>query len=129
MKEKKPNRTRSVGVRLTPEEYAEIESGWRASTCRKLSEYLRSSLFERPVVTAYRNGSADDFIEEMGRLRMELNRLGNNFNQTVKKLHGIGGLAEFRNWCTLWEREKHSLFDKVEEIKEQIRKFTVAWLQ
>lgn len=48
MKEEKSNRTRIIGLRLTPDEYATIEAKWKASTCHKLSDYVRRSLFEYP---------------------------------------------------------------------------------
>ena len=37
------------------------------------------------LVATYRNQSLDDFMTEMMQLRSELNSIGNNFNQAVKK--------------------------------------------
>ena len=73
MKEQNSNRTRIIGLRLTPDEYAKIEKKWKASTCRKLSDYVRRSLFDKPVVTTYRNSSQDDLMAELTRIRSELN--------------------------------------------------------
>jgi hypothetical protein len=124
-----PNRTRIMGLRLTPKEYAEIEKKWKASTCRKLSDYVRRILFEKPVVTTYRNRSMDDFLEEMGQLRSDLNHIGNNFNQAVKRLHTLQQIPEFRDWLASFETEKISLNYKVEEIKNHIRKIAESWLR
>ncbi|UCS95225.1 plasmid mobilization relaxosome protein MobC [Echinicola marina] len=129
MEGKRSNRTRIIGLRLTPGEYAKIEKKWQASTCRKLSEYVRHSLFEKPIVTTYRNQSADDFMAEMARLRQELNHVGNNFNQAVKKLHTLDGIAEFKRWLIAYEVEKKTLFNKVDEIKKHIQKMAEKWLQ
>ncbi len=71
------NRTRIIGLRLTPKEYAIIERKWKASTCRKLSDYVRHNLFEKPITSYYRNQSLDDFMTEMVLLRTELNHIGN----------------------------------------------------
>ncbi|UBM59574.1 plasmid mobilization relaxosome protein MobC [Marinilongibacter aquaticus] len=129
MEGKKSNRTRIIGLRLTPNEYAKIEKKWQNSTCRKLSEYVRHSLFEKPIVTMYRNQSADDFMVEMAKLRKELNHVGNNFNQAVKKLHMLQKITEFKSWLIAYEVEKRTLFNKVDEIKNHIQKMAEIWLQ
>jgi len=123
------NRTRIIGLRLTPTEYAKIERKWKASTCRKLSDYVRHNLFEKPVTTYYRNQSLDEFMAEMIRLRNELNHIGNNFNQAVKRLHTLNQIAEFRSWLIAWEVEKKTLFNKVDEIKKHVQKIAESWLQ
>ena len=38
------NRSRIIGIRLTPQEYAEITSRFKTTTSRKLSDYLRHVL-------------------------------------------------------------------------------------
>ena len=123
------NRTRIIGLRLTPAEYAKIERKWKASTCRKLSDYVRRNLFDKPVVTTYRNRSQDDTLTELTKLRNELNALGNNFNQAVKRLHTLQQIPEFRNWLVNWEVERKILFNKMDEVKNNVRKILEAWLQ
>jgi len=123
------NRSRIIGLRLTPKEYEQIEKKWKASTCRKLSDFVRKRLFEKPIVTTYRNQSLDDFMAEAMRLRNELNGIGNNFNQAVKKLHTLHQIAEFRSWIITYELEKKTLLNKVEEVKNHIQKIAEKWLQ
>ncbi len=129
MERENSNRTRIIGLRLTPEEYAKIEKRWKASTCRKLSDYVRHNLFEKPVVSSYRNQSTDDFMAEMAQLRTELNHIGNNFNQAVKRLHSLNQIAEFKSWLIAYEVEKKTLFNKVDEVKKHIQKIAETWLQ
>ena len=129
MEREHSNRTRIIGLRLTPEEYAKIEKRWKASTCRKLSDYVRHNLFEKPVVSSYRNQSTDDFMAEMAQLRTELNHIGNNFNQAVKRLHTLSQIAEFKSWLIAYEVEKKTLFNKVDEVKRHIQKIAESWLQ
>jgi hypothetical protein len=129
MERENANRTRIVGLRLTPLEYAKIEKKWKASTCRKLSDYIRRSLFEKPIATTYRNRSLDDFMTEMIRLRNELNAVGKNFNQAVKKLHSLSRIAEFKSWLMTYEVEKNTLMNKVDEIKNRIAEMSKSWLQ
>ena len=97
MERENSKRTRIVGLRFTPEEYAKIERKWKTSTCRKLSDYIRKHLFNKPITTNYRNQSLDDFMAEMMRLRGELNAIGNNFNQAVKKLHTLNQISDFKH--------------------------------
>ncbi len=129
MEDENSNRTRIIGLRLTPEEYTKIERKWKASTCRKLSDYVRKHLFDKSIVTTYRNQSLDDFMEETVVLCNELNAIGNNINQAVKKLHTLQQIPEFRNWIISYDLDKKILFNKVEEIKKHIQKITDKWLQ
>lgn len=123
------NRTKWLHLRLTPDEYQKIVAAFSKSTCRKLSDYARKKLLQKPIVNKYRNESLDDFMAEMIRLRGELNAIGNNFNQAVKKLHTLQQIPEFKHWLITYELEKKILFNKVDEIKKHIQKFAESWLQ
>ena len=129
MKRENSNRTRIVGLRFTPEEYAKIEKKWKASTCRKLSDYIRKHLFDKSINTTYRNQSLDDMIHEMTQLFRQLNGIGNNFNQAVKKLHTLNQIPEFKVWIISAELDKKILFEKIDEIKNYIQKISERWLR
>jgi hypothetical protein len=129
MERENSNRTRIVGLRFTPEEYKKMESKWKISTCQKLSDYIRKHLFDKPITTNYRNQSVDEFMLEIIRLRRELNALGNNFNQAVKRLHTLQQIPEFKAWIISSELDKKILFNKVEEIQKYIQKISEKWLQ
>jgi len=129
MEEQNKNRTKWLHLRLTPDEYQKIMKAFNKSTCRKLSDYARKNLLQKPIVNTYRNQSLDDFMAEMMRLRGELNAIGNNFNQAVKKLHTLHQITDFKHWLISYELEKKTLFNKVDEIKKQIQKMAESWLQ
>ncbi|WP_018615230.1 plasmid mobilization protein [Segetibacter koreensis] len=129
MNNKNSSRSRIIGVRLTTKEYEQIVKKWKGSTCRKLSDYVRRSIFNKPIVTIYRNKSLDDLMAEAIKLRNELNSLGNNFNQAVKKLHTLQQIPEFRQWIIAYELDKEILLNKVDEIKNNIQKIAEKWLQ
>ncbi|TRW21933.1 plasmid mobilization relaxosome protein MobC [Flavobacterium zepuense] len=129
MKNENSNRTKRIIFRMSPEEYQKIERRSNASTCKNLSDYLRHCLFDKPIVTVYRDGTKDDYLAEMGKLRQELNAVGNNFNQVVKRLHTIDELPEFRNWLMVFEVEKRTLSNKIDSIKEHILKLSESWLR
>ena len=129
MKGKKLSRSRIIGLRLTREEYEQIAKRCESSTCKKLSEYVRHIIFNKPITVLQRNQSLDDFMSEMIVVRKELNQVGNNFNQAVKKLHTLNQIPEFRHWIITYEIEKQILFNKIDMIKNLIQKIGEKWLQ
>ena len=128
MKEKS-NRNQWLHLRLKPEELSMIQGKFKKTTCRKISDYARRVLLDQPVNVTYRNQSLDDFMEEMVRLKNDLNNIGNNFNQAVKKLHTLNQIAEFRIWLVTWGSTKETLDASINEIKSQISKITNEWLR
>ena len=122
-------RTRIIGLSLTKKEYQQIEKQFNNSTVKRMSDYVRHVLFDKPITVYQRNQSLDDFMTEMISLRNELNSIGNNFNQAVKKLHTLQQIAEFKAWIITYELEKKTLFNKVDEIKNRINKIADEWLQ
>lgn len=129
MENRQENRTRIVGLRLTPDEYRQIEKNWRKSTMQKLSDYLRNVLFGKPIVTFYRSKSLDELIAELTLLRTELNRIGVNFNQSVKKLHTLHETPQFIRWLTTHEIEKKTIANKLNEIENHVQKIVETWLR
>ncbi|RNI39901.1 plasmid mobilization relaxosome protein MobC [Hanamia caeni] len=129
--ERKPkiNLTRRVTIRLKPDEYSKIHSKFKSTTKRKLSEYIRAVLLEKPLTVFTRSKSLDDFISEMILLRSELNSIGNNFNQSVKRLHTLDKIPDIKTWAILNEKSKEILIKKVDEIKEKINQISDKWLQ
>jgi hypothetical protein len=129
MEEKKTNRTRWLHLRLTPEEYKMITVFYLQSTCMKLSEYARMQLLKKPLIGKYRNQSQDDLMNEIIALRHELNAIGNNFNQSVKRLHTLNDFMEFRQWIIRYELDKNTISSKLENLKKSIQKIGELWLQ
>ncbi|OXG05329.1 hypothetical protein BC749_1239 [Flavobacterium araucananum] len=129
MERENSNRTRRIALRLTPEEYKKIEQKYKASTCRKLSDYLRKHLLDKSITTTYRNQSLDDFIEETVILRKELNAVGNNLNQAVKRLHTLQQIPEFKVWIISFEIDRRIINNKIDQIESHTSKITDKWLQ
>jgi MobC-like protein len=129
MSEQNNNRTRWLHLRLTPDEFEKIHRQFSKTTCRKLSDYARKILLGKPLIATTRNQSLDDFMAEAIRLRNDLNGIGNNFNQAVKKLHTLNQIPEFRHWIITYEIEKQILFNKMDVIKNHIQKIGEKWLQ
>ena len=66
---KTDNRTRWKNLRFQPDEYQLLEGRFKKTPFRKLSEYMRSVLLEKPVTVFYRDKAMDDVLEEMILLR------------------------------------------------------------
>ncbi|MBZ4033820.1 plasmid mobilization relaxosome protein MobC [Flavobacterium sp. 17A] len=129
MKDEKKNRTRWLHLRLTEQEYKILQKYFAESLCPKLSDFARKNLLQKPVVLKYRNQSLDDLISELTRLTSELNPIGNNFNQVVKKLHSLSQISEFKMWILSFETDKKILFNSIEDIRMTIRTLAEKWLQ
>lgn len=129
MKETKTNRSKLLQVRVTPDEFNKIKNMFSQSTCRKVSDYHRKVLLAKPVTINQRNQSLDEFMTEMIRLRNELNSVGNNFNQAVKRLHTLQKIQEFKSWLLLYETTRKMLVEKIENIKHKIAQINDQWLQ
>jgi hypothetical protein len=126
---KEQTKTRWLHVRLSEEEHTVITTYFKNTTCRKLSNYVRLKLLEKPITVTYRNTSFDDFMAEMIRLRADLNAIGNNFNQSVKKLHTLQNPGVSTQWITSYQAERDAMQHKAEIIKNRIEKFAETWLQ
>nr|WP_082472477.1 plasmid mobilization relaxosome protein MobC [Flavobacterium sp. Root420] len=129
MKRENSNRTRIVGLRFTPEEYAQIERKFKASTCRKLSDHIRKHLFNKPIVSTYRNQSLDDLMEETIVLTAELKAIGNNINQIAKKFNTLKLIPEFREQAFWFEIDKKRLLEKMDQVTNHTQKISEQWLQ
>ena len=129
MSEPKENRSKRLHVRFTAREFDKIQNQFARSTDRKLSEYIRKIILNKPVTVRQRNQSLDDAMAELITLRKELNAIGNNFNQTVKRLHTLQELPEIKSWLLLNESGRQILLAKVSEIQSKISQINNQWLQ
>jgi hypothetical protein len=116
-------------IRLNDEEQKRLKDLYKVTTCKALSEYARDILLQQPVVINYRNQSVDETLSELSQLVTELNAIGRNVNQAVKKLHTLDHLPELQTWILLNESSKQLLFKKIDEIKNYIVQMHEQWLQ
>lgn len=126
---RKEKKTKWVHVRLTEKEEKTLDEKFRKSTCSQLSQYARKVLLSQPILIKYRNETLDSFMEEVIGLRQELNAIGNNFNQAVKKLHTLNQIPEFRTWINQYQTLQEQLKSKTDHINERISKMSEKWLQ
>ena len=129
MKETKQVRKGWLTVRLNEDEEKKLNKFYSRTTSTSLSEYARDVLLRDPVNIIYRNQTADEFLAEMILLKKELNAIGNNFNQSVHKLHTLDHVPEIKAWAILNESSKKVFIKKVDEIKEKMNQIYQQWSQ
>jgi hypothetical protein len=93
-----------------------------------MSEFIRAVLLDKPLVTTYRNASQDSLLEAMALLTKELNAIGNNVNQSVKRLHTLRE-HESASWTAKYAAESMRLEIKVNEAKALLNAIAERWLR
>lgn len=125
---KKSKYTKIVAVRFKPEEYEALLRKCKASTTKQKTVYIRNMALGKPVIVTYRNASIDEFLSEMIKMKNELNAIGNNFNQVVKRLHTLDTIPQIKNWLLLNESNKEALMETISDIKDRTVKLYDQWL-
>lgn len=128
MKEKQPHAKSWISFRVKPAEYVTIHGHFSKTTCRKLSEYARNVLLQKPVVIKIRNQSADELLAAMINLKRELNAIGHNFNQVVHKLHTLDHDAEIRRWLPENRAAQEKFLHFTQQILSQLHQMHQQWL-
>jgi hypothetical protein len=122
-------RKKMIVVRMNDTEYKTFKSFQQKTVEKSAGNYIRKLLLQQPVIVLHRNQSADDFLKEMSLLRKELDAIGHNFNQAVKKLHMLNKISEFRQWLQQITGVQQALQHKTEEIKSHIAGAYNLWSQ
>jgi len=118
-----------VKIRMNNSELQQLKKLQQQSTEKSLSNYVRKVSLQKPVIIKYRNSSADDFLRDMLNLKKQLNGVGNNFNQAVKKLHLLQQIPEFRSWIKEQQSLQQVLVEHIENIRLRINQLYEQWLQ
>jgi len=127
MEEKKNNRDKWLHVRVNADELKTINDGFAKTMDDGLSTYIRKIILGKPHIGRYRNQSQDALVNELAKVRMELNSAGNNLNQAVKKLHTLKITDEIKGWLISWELDKKSFYKSLEAVNSAIAKIADQW--
>ncbi|GAB3916970.1 plasmid mobilization protein [Mucilaginibacter boryungensis] len=129
MDKQEDKRIRWKNLRFKPDEYQLLETRFKKTRFRKLSEYMRSVLLEKPVTVNYRDKAMDDVLEELILLRRELNAIGNNLNQAVYQINAAHGNADARLWSHLLSTITGRVEPSINQIKERMNEYAELWSQ
>ncbi len=122
-------RTVWINIRVTKTEHERLLRKVESTTCRKMSDYVRRVIFEKPVIVKTRDQSIDQLMQELIRLRKELNAVGNNFNQVVRQLHSTPHAQAVTYWASAAVALQKELVDRIGNIQKKIDELTGKWLQ
>ena len=125
----KSNLTNRVTIRFSKEEYIKLYTSFNETSKRKLSEYVRFVLLQKPVTVYTKNISHDKFLTELIYLKRELNAIGNNLNQAVKKLHSLETSAQGYRWLENFEKVVSNYLELSQEINSNIAQISDQWSQ
>jgi len=129
MKEKKETKSLTFKLRFSESELEKIKTGFSKSTSRNLTDYMRKLLMNKPIIIKTRNESLDAFMTELIALRNELNAVGNNYNQLIKRLHTLKDFPDIKSWLIHHETARKILMNKVSQIQLKIEQINDKWLQ
>ena len=129
MKKTEENRTRRIITRLKPEEYKVIQYRFKKTMFRKMSEYSRNVLLEKTITVTHRDQSMDEVLEELIMLRKELNAIGINFNQAVRKLNSVAGTPDAYIWEATLTILRDQLEPSIKELKHRMAQYSDVWSQ
>ena len=76
-----------IKLRVNQQHYDRLCRLLSRSHYKNMSELLRDIVCERQVITYTRDESLGVVMEELTRIRKELNAIGTNVNQAVKQIH------------------------------------------
>jgi hypothetical protein len=80
-----------------------------------------------PVIKCFRSLSLDDFTNSMTKLKNDLNAIGSNFNQSVRRLHTLRHLPDIEQWILVNEQDKTRLFRQIDTISNAIIQANKIW--
>lgn len=129
MKEKRNNKTKMIFVRLEEQDYQTLISRQKSTTERNLSAYCRKLLMAKPVIKSVQNDSLREILYALSQLQKDLNGIGNNYNQMVKRLHTTDKIPEIKTWFLHYLNEKERMLSAIEDIRQYLDKTAEKWLQ
>ncbi len=124
MKKEQPSaHSRKITLQLSQEEFYELQGKLLRSAYSDLNDYLHDLIQNGTVGTNCRNQSIDEFLGVAIGLKNELNAIGKNFNQAVKRLHEIYHLSsQKKDDLEYYQAEQFSLGQKIEEMRQILLK-------
>ena len=116
-RKKQAQRTRSMNIALTPEEYDILQTKFKSTTFKVFSYFIRAVLFNTPVVTRYHNCSLDEFVVLAGGVEGQLDAIRRSFARAVKDLQQRPHTQEITDTLTILLSAQFEITANINEIK------------
>lgn len=84
---------------------------------------------EEPITYYTRNASLDEGLQELARLRKELNAIGNNLNQQTRKLNSFTATPSLTAMHEVLKLVREKLNGQLIQINNNINQLAKQWLQ
>jgi hypothetical protein len=121
--------TKLVGVRLSEEFYNRLEKSRQNTDCQTVGELIRRNLYKERITYFHKDASMDAPMEELCRIRKEINSIGVNINQITQSFHNADQ-ANQKVLHTLKVAEQFKkVGEKIEELLPLISQLVKKWLQ
>jgi methyl-accepting chemotaxis protein len=121
--------TRLVGVRLSENVYTRLEKYVESTDCQTVAELGRRLMSKERITYFHKDASMDATMEELSRIRKELNSIGTNINQITHSFH-TADVANQRTFLALKVAEQYNkVGDKVEQLLKIVSQLAIKWLQ
>ena len=106
------NRAKHVLVNLRPKEYERVMAYYKNSTCRSMSEFVRTLFLRGPVTVYYRDKAYDEFIEAAIQFRNDLEALFTVGNFSAGEKEGL--MQEIK----IVKAQLNKIYDHVRQNKQ-----------
>lgn len=121
--------TKQVAIRLSQPAYNRLEKFQEQSDCRTVAELGRRILSNEKITCFHKDASMDAPLEELTRIRKELNAMGTNINQITHSFH-IADTTNQKVFLALKVAEQYKkVGDKVDRLLVIVSELAKKWLQ
>lgn len=121
--------TELVGVRLSKTVYDRLEDVRKNTDCQTMGELGRRILSRERITYFQKDATMDATVEELSRIRKELNSIGININQITHSFHNAD-LPNQKTFHALKVAEQYKkVGDKIDQLLVIVSQLAKKWLQ
>jgi hypothetical protein len=121
--------SRIIWTRVTLEAYQRLEGLVGSSDCHSIGEVARRILSKEKIVSFFVDRSMDAPMEELCRIRKEINSIGKNINQITHAFHTAETSSQKVLHAVKVAEQYKKVGDKVNELLPIISQLSKKWLQ
>jgi hypothetical protein len=121
--------TRLVGVRLRQEDYEKFEAMLHSANCHSVGELLRSIVLKQRIYFRYIDATMDIPVNELCRIRREINCIGVNINQLTHQFHDAESPLRKVTLALKVEHAYKQVGVLEKELMDMISEFSKRWSQ
>ncbi len=121
--------TKLIGVRLSETVYNRLENIRQRTDCQTLGELGRRILSKEKIIFFKIDASMDAPMEELARIRKEINSIGVNINQITHSFHTTDVVNQKVFHALKVAEQYKKVGDKVEALLSIVSQLAKKWLQ